>query len=351
MPIGGLLLLSLLWAAGWVRADLFPGSGKWVRLGPLESEAAVLGAFAGLAAVVWWVRMGRAERGLKPNIYSDGFVARLKPCRYYKACNDRLPKQASSSCPDAQSFQSDSRGSAGGRLAGRAALVGMGLFVAPAVLGGLARGWVEDSARVVLFSLIPLFAVVLEPHFGAGGGSFDGARGGMAAAMLGVAGTLLVFPVELPRSYGAAFAIAGLLVAAIAIAGANCLGVGIAREGGSVAALSAIAAGSAAVLLGLLGLVVRQNEASGVALDFWSIPDLVAMGLLFWLMRRMSAASMTTRFWIAPLLANLISLVFLRPHVEAQAWIGLLMIAAGSGWMLWARGDNDDSAVVGLGVK
>ena len=51
-------------------------------------------------------------------------------------------------------------------------------------------------------------------------------------------------------------------------------------------------------------------------------------------MPRMNAVQMTTRYLIAPLMANLISLALLRPHVDIQSWIGLSLIAAGSVWLL-----------------
>ena len=53
-------------------------------------------------------------------------------------------------------------------------------------------------------------------------------------------------------------------------------------------------------------------------------------------MRRMTAVRMTTRFLIAPLLANLIGLAFLRPGVQLRGWLGLSLIALGSGWLLLA---------------
>ncbi|HEY1577439.1 MAG TPA: hypothetical protein VGF82_10260 [Terracidiphilus sp.] len=283
MPIGGLLLLSLLWAAGWVRADLFPGPGPGVKLGPLESEAAVLGVFAGLSGLA--------------------LVRRSK-----------WP---------------------GGRFAGRAVLAGLGLFVLPTILAESTRNWVGDSTRVAFFSLTPLFAIVFEPHLGIGNEKSQEARG-LSAALLGAAGTLLIFPVEVPHSYASAFALAGLLCAAATAAAGNCVGVRIARECGSLATLSTVTCGSAAFLLGLLGLALHQKEAAGLKVDLWAIADLLALALLFWLMRRMSAPQMTTRFLIAPLIANVISLAFLRPHLEVQAWAGLLMITVGSGWMLFA---------------
>jgi len=290
-----LLLLSLLWAVGWVRADLAPpGALAGMKLSPLLNEAALLGAFAGLAAIA-------------------GVILKR-----------RWPP---------------------GEISSKALLVGFGLFVVPAVLNALIQGRIDDTTRVALFSLTPLFAVIFEPHLGTDGGLAKEIRGAFPAAMIAVAGTLLVFPFDLPRSYAAAGALLGVLFAAASVAAANCLGVEIVqRRASSSLTLAGVSTGSAALLLGIAGLFQLRSDRSSVALDAWAVSDVLAMGLLFWLMRRMSAVQMTTRFLIAPLMANLISLAYLRPHVQVQAWIGLLLIGAGAGWMVIARADSSESS-------
>ena len=70
-----------------------------------------------------------------------------------------------------------------------------------------------------------------------------------------------------------------------------------------------------------------------------------------WLMRRMSAGRMTTRFVLTPLMASLIGLVLLRPTVELRAGVGLLMMAAGAGWLLFAPQDNQESETSPLNLN
>jgi len=299
LPIGGLLLLSLLWAVGWLRADLSPGSGAGLKVSALWGEAALLGVLAVGSGLVGIARQ-------------QGWMAW-----------DAI---------------------------GRAVLVGVGLFVAPAVLMSLATGWVEDSARVAVFSLTPLFAVVFEPHIGMGAEQRSENRGGgFMAAMIAVAGTFLVFPVELPRSYASGFALMGLLVAAGAVAAANCVAVREVRGRGSpLLMFAAVVTGSSACVIGATGVLFHKYTEAGAPVDWWAVLDLLALGLLFWLMGRMSAVQMTTRFLIAPLLANLVSLVLIRPHVEVQAWVGLLLIAQGVGWIVFARAEEDKSNLTTL---
>lgn len=233
------------------------------------------------------------------------------------------------------------RGWPTGRGAFRTVLTGFGLFVVPAVLGFVAGERIDGATRVALFSLTPLFAVIFEPHIGSNSDQQGETRGAFAAAMIAVAGTFLVFPFELPQSYAAAGALLAVIVAAASVAAANCVGVELVRQRGICPlTFAALSCGSASILLGIGGAIGIVRRSSPISMDAWAVSDLVGLALLFWLMRRMSAMQMTTRFMIAPLAANLMTLALIRPHVEAQSWIGLLMIAQGAGWLVLARTDS-----------
>jgi drug/metabolite transporter (DMT)-like permease len=279
--IGGLILLCLIWAAASLRHDLFPGRDSTGAPTLLEQAfppalvAAVTGAFA-------------LRRRL-------------------------LPK--------------------GGQFA-NALMAGIGLFAVPAILLRLASGAMDDSTRVALFSLVPVFAVVLEPYLG----SDNESSGGLAAALVAVCGTLIVFPFALPHAMRDGAAWGEVLAAVASIAAANCVAVrAVSRdETGSMAAFTFVATGSAAVILGLAGLLTEGTARAALHFDVWTIFEAIAVGLLFWLMRRMSAVKMTTRFLIAPLLANLIGMAVLRPRVDLRDAAGLLLIGLGAGWLLLA---------------
>jgi drug/metabolite transporter (DMT)-like permease len=111
------------------------------------------------------------------------------------------------------------------------------------------------------------------------------------------------------------------------------------------------ATGSAAIVLALLGTAFEHRAWSAPMPDAWTTFDLLALALLFWLMRRMTAVRMTTRFLIAPLLANLIGLAFLRPGVQVRGWLGLMLIALGSGWLLLAPKDEPEETGSPLGIS
>jgi hypothetical protein len=297
-----LLTLCLIWAAGLLRGDLLPRGRTGIRMSPMELEAALLGVFAVFAAVAGVVRKAPRPRG---------------------------------------------------RVLGAGVLAGAGLFVAPALLTALTRGWIDDATRVALFALVPVFAVVLEPHmhFGEADEGFVPARGGLLAGMAAVVGTLLVFPVATPQTAATGLAFAGVVVCAAAVASGNCVAAAACRQRDvSWLGFATVCAGSAALALGAAELVLQRGDDAAVRLDGWAVPDLMALGLLFWLMPRMGAVRMATRFVIAPLLANLLGLAFLRPGVQWRGWMGLALIAAGSGWLLIAPDAGHDESPVKLGL-
>jgi drug/metabolite transporter (DMT)-like permease len=297
LATGGLLLLCLLWAWASLRPDLLPASGHEPNVSPLLREAALLGMFAVLSGLATLLRRTQRPRGFTMTI-----------------------------------------------------LVGLGLFVVPVLLITLGKDWIDDPTRVALFSLTPVFAIVFEPHIN--DLTPPERRGAFAAALAAVAGTLLVFPLDIPHSTAAGFAMCGVLVSAASIAAANCLGVRIASQQatGSAPSFAAIAAGFAAVCLGALDLAMRHFASALASLNPWDALDLVALALLFWLMPRMSAVRMTTRFLIAPLLANLIGIALLRPALQLRSWTGLLLIAIGSAWLLFAPEEDAAATSSSLGI-
>jgi drug/metabolite transporter (DMT)-like permease len=287
-PVAGLLLLCLLWSLDSLRADLLPSlhldqRQTWVQ--------ALAFAMAALTAVSLSL-MRRAPR-------------------------------------------------LGAREAMQAALIGVGMFVAPAMLIQMAGSWVTDSTRVALFSLTPVVAVVFEPYLGRANARQT--RGALIGALVAVAGTLCVFPVDVPRSINGGAACCAVVAAAVCIGITNCWAVRAvyALQAGALAPFAAIATGTAALFFAVVGAMAdRRVEGLGSllpTLGWTAAVDLPALLLLLWLMRRMTATPMTTRFLIAPLMANLIALALYQPTVNLRAGLGLVAIAAGAGWIVFAQ--------------
>jgi drug/metabolite transporter (DMT)-like permease len=288
------LLLCLLWAADSLRGDLLPPSAA-SALPLLERQALQFALLAVAAAVV------------------------------AVFCRAEWPR---------------------GRRLGHCVLVGVGLFLVPALLIHISREWISDLSRVALFSLVPVFALVFEPYFGSGSDSLS--KSGLIAALAAVAGTFCVFPVDIPGSKAAGGAFCVLIGAAACIAAANCGAVTIAADlpGRSLLAMVAIMSGSAAAGFALASALTEHPTWSWSELrpefGWWAAVEWPSLLLLFWLMRRMSAVQMTTRFLLAPLIANIVSLFLLRPTVSFRAGLGLLLIAAGAGWLLFKPKGEDE---------
>jgi drug/metabolite transporter (DMT)-like permease len=166
-PALGLLLLSALWALGSLRGDLFPQFGA-DPLTHAQADAALLCVFAVMAACIAVVR------------------------------HVEFPRRSA---------------------AWTSAGVGLGLFVVPAAVVAWAQGSLSTLDRVAVFSLTPVFAVVLEPHLQ--GNNPARGKAALGAALAAVAGILCIFPLQIPGSLRAGMALLALLAAAIGISGSQ----------------------------------------------------------------------------------------------------------------------------------
>lgn len=293
VPVGALILLSLLWACGVLRPDLLPNllyAGESNPVPPLARQALPLLLLAGIA----------------------GAIARMQKAKW-----------------------------PGGRVLLESMAVGLGMFAAPPLLVHLANGWIPELTRAGLFTLVPVFAVVFEPYLV--GDSAKPPRGALPAALVGFVGALCIFPVAVPASIPAIAAFCGIVLAAASIAAANCRAVlAIASStAGSTAPIAAIAGATAAATFTIASAFLERASVGWPSLApelLWSACiELPALLLLFWLMRRLPVPSMATRYLIAPLLAILLAALLLREPLVPRTWAGLLLMAAGAGGLLFAH--------------
>ena len=286
-----LLLLSLLWTVGLLRQDAFP---NWSDspLPPLLGQAVPLGIF-GLVA--------------------HSFVI----LRRYP-----LP---------------------GGRLLLTAIAVGLGLFVLPALLIACAQEIVPPLTRAALFALTPVFAVVLEPYLGRGQPG-AGENRGLLAALVGFSGALCLFPVGIPESITSAAAFCAVIVASLSVAAANCAATAATVPLESLPAFTAAMASAAAISLVTASAAIERSQWHAVfASPQQILPDLIwaagvevpALGLLFWLMPRMTASRMATRFLWPVVFAVPIAAVMFHAPLARRSWLGVLLMAAGAGYLLF----------------
>ena len=291
-PALGLLLLSVLWAVASLEKELFPRSDADTQ-SPSLRQAVFYSVFAALAACIALARRIEFPRG-----------------RHAWGCIG----------------------------------IGVGLFVIPAVLVAYAQGWVSTLDRVAIFSLTPVFAVVLEPHLEES--APPQGKAALAGALAAVAGILCLFPLDIPGSFRTGAALCALVTAAISIAATNCFAVRLARNLASRSTLPMAAqAGAASALCFAAASAFIPHTAwrwSTLPSQLFGmlVIELPALFLLFWLMRGLAASRMTARFLLAPLFAILAGMIVDRASPPGRAWLGIALLAGGAGWLVFAPAEK-----------
>jgi drug/metabolite transporter (DMT)-like permease len=296
-PVAALLILCLLWALDGLAPDLFPVLRR-APMPAMERQAITYALFAVVAFLLAMLQKARVP----------GF-----------------------------------------RRVVMWAAVGMLAFGAPVLLGVAAQGWVPQLERVAIFSLAPVFAVVLEPHIT---GTPVRSNSALLAALVAIGGTLCIFPLSIPANTAAALAALVVVVAAVCAAVGNCLAVQLAckQREGSLAFVAVIAGGAVAVAFAVTGLATEdwQLPQSTMQLARIVMIDLPTLLLLFWLLRRMSAVRMTTRYLLAPWLTVLAGLALEQPAITVRIAVGVVLIGAGAAWLLLAPEGDAESNTSGI---
>lgn len=283
--VSALLLLSFLWALDGLGPDLFPALRR-APLPLLERQAVTFALLAVAAAVFAGTRRVRWP---------------------------------------------------GARSSALWASIGLLIFAAPPVLVFATQGRVPQLERVAIFTLTPVFAVALEPHIGNAQQRSDRA---LLAALISVAGGLCIFPLDIPGTPGGALAVLAVVIASVCVAAGNCVAIRLAclQPEVSIAAITALAAGAAAVALGLAGMPTEYAQWSlplnGAQLAWFAAIDVPALVLLFRLLRRMAATKMTSRYLIAPLFTILAGIAIEQPAVTLRMVLGVVLLAFGAIWLL-----------------
>lgn len=296
--LAALLLLCLLWALDGLAPDLFPVFRR-AALPPMERLTITYALFALVAAI---------------------YAARRR-----------------ADWPDRRSIVS---------WAGS----GLLMFALPAVLVAITQGGVSQLERVAIFSLAPVFAVVMEPHVGMAPRQSDGA---LVASMTAVAGALAIFPLAVPGSPAAFAAVLVVVAASGCTALGNCIAVRLAetmREA-SFAFVASVTGVAAALAFAIAGAYAERGQwriQHSLAQIVWIVAiDLPALILLFWLLRRMSAARMTTRFLLAPWLTVLAGIAIEQPAITLRMVLGVVLLGAGAGWLLLAPDEGPAEETIG----
>ena len=212
--------------------------------------------------------------------------------------------------------------------------------------GGLHTGLVSALDRVAVFSLTPVFAVVLEPYLQ--GTVLRQEKAALSGALTAVAGILCLFPLDIPVSFRAGAALCALLAAAVSIAATNCFAVSLARNlaGHSTLPMAALAGAASAVCFSVAAAFTPHTAWRWTALPpqlLWLLAiDFPALFLLSWLMRRLAASRMTARYFLAPLFTILAGIALEPASPPVRAWLGMALLAGGAGWLVFAPAEKTE---------
>lgn len=297
--LAALLLLCLLWTLDGLGPDLFPALRR-TALPPMERQAITFALFALIAAIYAVLRQARQSNRRGVLVWAG---------------------------------------------------IGLLMFAAPVMLVAVTHGWVSQLERVAIFSLVPVFAVVMEPHVGAAPSQSNGA---LVASLIAVAGVLAIFPLAVPGSPAVFGAVLVVVAASGCAALGNCVAVRLAASMREISLASAAGAAGAAAAAAFVVVGACTERAQ------WRIPhnavqiawlifiDLPAPLLLFWLLRRMSAVRMTTRFLLAPWFTVLAGIALEQPAITLRMVLGVALLGAGAGWLLFASDDGSSEKPIGI---
>ena len=222
-------------------------------------------------------------------------------------------------------------------LTGRIALAGLALFAAPVLLLHTAQGMVSSSLGVVVFALLPVAVLVMA-----------GWMKGLAPALLGVAGVLLLLPVSLPEGRGLAGV--GLMLLAMVLTAGSMVGLHRllpqGRWAGAVAAIC-LANGTILTLAGWSQAAwsVQAARDEGLRALVVDGPEVL---LLLWLLGALEPRQLAARWLIAPLFTVVEGYLLMRPEAGLRLLSGVVLLAAGGWWLFAQKGEEHGAEGLGL---
>ena len=214
----------------------------------------------------------------------------------------------------------------------RLAAVGAGLLAASS-LGAVVGGAANRPLNVAVAScFVPIIAVVMSGVWGEG--SLE--TTGLWAALAGLGGALLIFPLALRMGVAAYL---GLLVPPLAVAAACVTCRRVARGVAMEWAIAPLFAGGA---IGLAVMEFVRRISGGAAVQsFSAVPialDLTFAGLIVLLVLQMDARRYVSQYFIVPALTVLEGVVLLHAALPWRLCVGTVLMGAAA-FALW-RGER-----------
>jgi drug/metabolite transporter (DMT)-like permease len=231
------------------------------------------------------------------------------------------------------------RAVAWGQLSG-IGVAGACVFALPAAALQLVAGAVSPAASVALFCSVPLMTVLCAAYLPGG----SGPQRLMVPGIVGMAGALLLFPVDPPGTLLRWLCFAMIVAVCLAVALASVWMYRLMQGVPVAQAVSAIALLCAA-LLGIYGAMVgwpalNMRLVAGEALRCVAV-DLPVVWLTVWLMRDVHPARLSARFLLGPLVTVVGGYAAVRGPLPVRTLAGAVLLAAG-GLMLLFKDESEE---------
>jgi drug/metabolite transporter (DMT)-like permease len=214
-------------------------------------------------------------------------------------------------------------------------VAGMCLFALPPAALEIAAGKVPEYTSVAMFCAVPLMTMLASSALGDGGASR--LHGLTMPSMMGLAGALLLFPVESMGSLRRWLFLALVLGCCVVVAVVSVWMHQLMQHIGVAAGAAVIGIGSAAAL-GAYGASVGWprldwNMIAGELLRC-AVFDLPVICLIVWLAREIAPARLSARFLLVPLVTVVEGYALERGPVTARALVAVALLCAGGAMLL-----------------
>jgi drug/metabolite transporter (DMT)-like permease len=234
------------------------------------------------------------------------------------------------------------RGQAHARLAAAA----VGFFAVPIVAAEYARGSVPAISRSALFALVPVVVVMVVASGDTARREERGARLFLIPALVGLGGLLLLLPLRFSGSARGWITLAVVCVGVVLVGLTSVWLYRSLRGFGLAEAVAVVGLANAVFLLVWNAVredvVWRGNGLSSV-ISVASLVDLVEVWLIVWLLREMPPVRFAARYLVIPLVTVLESFVLMRPAWTVRMVFGTVLLAAGTGALLFWKGAEEET--------
>jgi drug/metabolite transporter (DMT)-like permease len=218
-------------------------------------------------------------------------------------------------------------------------------FGFPALAIELASGSVPEITRSALFAMVPVVVAIVIAATEAGTPGENSARRSLLPALAGLAGLLLLLPLDLPGSARGRLMLA-VICTAVILVGISSVQLHRLLQSFKPTDAAALMCLSSAVFLLAYGLARRtfvwhlSDLVSFVS--FSSLVNLIEIVLLLWLLRNLSPVRFAARFLIIPLLTVLEAYVLLHPGLTLKIAGGVALLVVGAGMLIFANPNRDE---------